>query len=47
VGFFHYGGMVAATAWAWALFCVTSTFVSLSQPTIGQAFPTALAGRAL
>lgn len=36
-----------ATAWAWALFCVTSTFVSLSQPAIGQAFPTRLAGRAL
>jgi predicted MFS family arabinose efflux permease len=36
-----------ATAWVWALFCVTSTFVSLSQPAIGQAFPAALAGRAL
>lgn len=36
-----------ATAWAWALFCVTSTVISLSQPAIGQAFPTALAGRAL
>jgi hypothetical protein len=36
-----------ATAWAWALFCVTSTFVSLSQPAIGQAFPAVLAGRAL
>lgn len=36
-----------ATAWAWGLFCVTSTFVSLSQPAIGQAFPPTLAGRAL
>ena len=36
-----------ATAWAWGLFCVTSTVVSLSQPAIGQAFPPKLAGRAL
>lgn len=36
-----------ATAVAWALFCATSTFVSLSQPAIAQAFPQALAGRAL
>ena len=36
-----------ATAWVWGLFCVTSTVVSLSQPAIGQAFPAALAGRAL
>jgi predicted MFS family arabinose efflux permease len=36
-----------ASAWAWALFCVTSTFVSLSQPAIGQAFPATLTGRAL
>jgi hypothetical protein len=36
-----------ATAWAWALFCVTSTFISLSQPAIAQAFPNSLAGRAL
>jgi hypothetical protein len=36
-----------ATAWAWGLFCVTCTFVSLSQPAIGQAFPASLAGRAL
>jgi predicted MFS family arabinose efflux permease len=34
-------------AWVWALFCVSSTFVSLSQPAIGQAFPASLAGRAL
>lgn len=31
----------------WALFCVTSTFVSLSQPAVALAFPPALAGRAL
>lgn len=36
-----------ATAWAWGLFCVTCTVVSLSQPAVGQAFPAALAGRAL
>jgi hypothetical protein len=36
-----------ATAWLWGLFCVSSTFVSLSQPAIGQAFPASLAGRAL
>ncbi len=31
----------------WAMFCVGSTVVSLSQPTVGQAFEAALAGRAL
>jgi predicted MFS family arabinose efflux permease len=36
-----------ATAWVWGLFCVFSTFVSLSQPAIAQAFPASLAGRAL
>jgi predicted MFS family arabinose efflux permease len=36
-----------ATAWIWGLFCVLSTFVSLSQPAIAQAFPASLAGRAL
>ncbi|MDD0812340.1 MFS transporter [Curvibacter sp. RS43] len=36
-----------AGAWAWALFCVTSTFVSLAQPAVAMAFPPALAGRAL
>lgn len=35
------------TAWVWALFCVTSTFMSLAQPAIGMAFPPELAGRAL
>ncbi len=32
---------------AWALFCVTSSFVSLSQPALALAFVPALAGRAL
>jgi hypothetical protein len=32
---------------AWALFCVTCTFVSLAQPAVGMAFPSSLAGRAL
>jgi MFS family permease len=32
---------------AWALFCVTSSFLSLAQPAVGMAFPPALAGRAL
>ena len=36
-----------AAAWAWALFCTTSTFASLSQPAVGMAFPAGLAGRAL
>jgi predicted MFS family arabinose efflux permease len=37
----------SAGAAAWALFCVSSTFVSLAQPAVGMAFPSALAGRAL
>ena len=36
-----------AGAGAWALFCMTSTFVSLSQPALAMTFPQALAGRAL
>jgi MFS family permease len=36
-----------AGAWHWALYCVSSTFVSLAQPAVGMAFPAALAGRAL
>lgn len=36
-----------ATAAAWALFCVSCTVISLSQPAVGQAFSPALAGRAL
>jgi predicted MFS family arabinose efflux permease len=31
----------------WALWCVTCTFVSVSQPAVGAAFPAELAGRAL
>lgn len=37
----------AAGAWHWALWCVLSTCVSLSQPAVAQAFPAAWAGRAL
>jgi predicted MFS family arabinose efflux permease len=37
----------AAGAVHWALWCVACTFVSLSQPAVGQAFPMAQAGRAL
>jgi MFS family permease len=40
-------GLGAWTAMALALFCLTSSFVSLAQPAVGQAFPAALAGRAL
>lgn len=36
-----------AGAWLWALFCVSSTVVALSQPAIAQVFPASLAGRAL
>lgn len=36
-----------ASAWHWTLWCVASTFVTLSQPAVGQAFPVHLAGRAL
>jgi MFS family permease len=37
----------AAGAWPWALFCMSSTFVSLAQPAVGMVFPPAIAGRAL
>jgi hypothetical protein len=37
----------AAGAWHWAAWCVLSSCVTLSQPAVGQAFPTAWAGRAL
>jgi predicted MFS family arabinose efflux permease len=41
-------GLGSGTGWAgWALFCVSSTFVSLSQPAVAMAFPSAMAGRAL
>jgi predicted MFS family arabinose efflux permease len=36
-----------ATAWALALFCVSCTFSTFSQPAVGQAFEAGLAGRAL
>ena len=36
-----------AGALAWAIFCVTCTFVTLAQPAVGMAFPAELAGRAL
>ena len=36
-----------ALAWTWAAWCVSCTFVSLGQPSVGQAFPKAQAGRAL
>lgn len=37
-------------AWAgiaWAMYCVSCTFISLAQPAVAMAFPAALAGRAL
>jgi hypothetical protein len=38
----------AHAGWAlWALFCVSSTLVSLSQPAVAQALPPQAAGRAL
>ncbi len=39
-------GAAAGPGW-WALWCVLTSVVSLSQPAVGQAFPAALAGRAL
>ncbi len=33
--------------WAWALFCMFCSLMSLAQPAVGMAFPQALAGRAL
>ena len=37
----------AAGAWSWALYCMASTFISLSQPAVGMVFPPHAAGRAL
>ena len=37
----------SAGAVHWALWCVTCTFVSVSQPAVGAAFPAHEAGRAL
>ncbi len=39
-------GPQAQAPW-WALWCVSCTVVSLSQPAVGQAFPAEMAGRAL
>lgn len=36
-----------AGPWWWALWCVLTSVVSLSQPALAQCFPAALAGRAL
>jgi MFS family permease len=42
------GDAIPAEAGAmWALYCVCCTFVTLAQPAVGMAFPSALAGRAL
>ncbi len=40
-------GGTATGAGAWALWCVCSSFVTLSQPAVGLAFPAAQAGKAL
>jgi predicted MFS family arabinose efflux permease len=37
----------SAGAAAWAVFCISSTFVSIAQPAVGMVFSPALAGRAL
>jgi MFS family permease len=37
----------AVTWWAWALFCIGSSFMSMALPAVGMAFPKELAGRAL
>ena len=37
----------AAGAWHWAAWCAACTFVSVSQPALGQAFSPSQAGRAL
>ncbi len=37
----------SAGAWHWAVWCMACTFITVSQPAVGAAFPTALAGRAL
>jgi hypothetical protein len=41
-------GVLNKYVWAlWALYCVSCTFIALSQPSIAMAFPAELAGRAL
>ncbi len=44
-----FGGeaIAAASGWMWALYCVSSSVISLAQPAVGMAFPASLAGRAL
>ena len=42
-----YGAVLLLAAAVWGLFCMSCTVVALSQPAVGQAFPAALAGRAL
>lgn len=37
----------AAGPWHWAAWCAACSFVTVSQPAVGAAFPAALAGRAL
>jgi MFS family permease len=37
----------AVNWWAWALFCMGSSFMSVALPAVGMAFPKELAGRAL
>lgn len=41
-------GVLNKYVWTlWALYCVSCTFIALSQPAIAMAFPAAVAGRAL
>lgn len=51
LSFFILAGIILAGPRAgavpWALFCISSTFVSLAQPAVGMAFAPHLAGRAL
>lgn len=46
LGWIVWRGPLAGWPW-WAAFCVSSTFVSLSQPAVALALPVHLAGRAL
>ena len=47
-GFHAVLGVLNKYVWAlWALYCVSCTFIALSQPAIAMAFPAELAGRAL
>ena len=44
---FAAGSLGPWTALGLTLYCMSCTFVSLAQPSVGMAFPAALAGRAL